>query len=82
MGPLTPRVPRVSEPCSCFIDLNADLMLFCEFCNSKCVGPNGVIQILLDSQGSLVFKKNMILAYVVEVLDELNRDLKCVFKCM
>ena len=60
VGPLTPQVPRVSEPCSCFIDLNADLMLFCEFCNSKCVDPNGVIQILVESQRGIVFKKNMI----------------------
>ena len=36
------------------------VMLSCEFCNSKYVDLNGVIQILLDSQRSLVFKKNMI----------------------
>ena len=36
------------------------VMLSCEFCNSKYVDPNGVIKILLDSQRSLVFKKNMI----------------------
>ena len=57
-------------------------MLFCEFCNSKCVDPNDMIQILLDSQGGLVFKKNMSRAHYVEILDELNRNLKCVFKCM
>ena len=57
-------------------------MLFCEFCNSKCVDPNGVIQILLESQRSLVFKKNMILAHDVGILDDLNRNLKCVFKCI
>ena len=57
-------------------------MLFCEFCNYKCVDPNSVIQILLDSQGSLEFKKNMIWAHDVEILDELNMKLKCVFKCM
>ena len=57
-------------------------MLFCEFCSRKCVDPNGVIQIVLDSQGSLVFKKNMPRAYYVEILDELNRNLKCVFEYM
>ena len=57
-------------------------MLFCEFCNSKCVDPNGVIQILLDSLWSLVFKKNMSWAHDVEILDELNRNLKGVFKRM
>ena len=58
------------------------LMLVCEFCNSKCVDPNGVIQILLDSLWSLVFKKNMSWAHDVEILDELNKNLKCVFECM
>ena len=49
---------------------------------SKLVDPNGVIQILVELQWGLVFKKNMIWAHDVEILDELNRNLKCVFKCM
>ena len=54
----------------------------CEFCNSKSIDPNDMIQILLDSQWGLVFKKNMFWALYVEILDELNRNLKSVFECM
>ena len=54
----------------------------CEFCNSKSIDPNDMIQILLDSQWGLVFKKNMSWALYVEILDELNRNLKSVFECM
>ena len=41
-----------------------------------------MIQILLDSQWGVVFKKNMSWAHDVEILDELNRNLKGVFECM
>ena len=57
-------------------------MLICDFCNSKLVDPNLVLPILLDSQLGLVFKKNMSSALYVEILDELNRNLKSVFECM
>ena len=40
------------------------------------VDPNWVVPILLDSQGGLVFMKNMTGTLVVENLDELNRNLK------
>ena len=48
-GAVDPVVPRISEPCSCFIDLNADLMLFCKIYNWSLVDPNWVVPILLGS---------------------------------
>ena len=50
---------RARLTCGSLLSVTADskassfmqiLMLFCEFCNSKCGDPNGVIQVLLDSQ--------------------------------
>ena len=57
-------------------------MLFCKICISSFVDPNLVVQILLGSGWSVVFKKNIFLTFTVEFLEDLNRDLKYVFECM
>ena len=57
-------------------------MLFCKICISSYVDPNWVVPILLGSWWSLVFSKNIIWALILEFLEELNWNLKCVFKWM
>ena len=57
-------------------------MLFCKIHISSLVNPNWVVPIFLRSWWSLVFRKNIIWALILQYLEELNWNLKCVFKCM
>ena len=54
-------------------------ILFCKFYIWSLGDPKFVVQILLRSWWSVVFRKNMILAFLVEFLEDLNWNLKFCF---
>ena len=57
-------------------------MQHCKIHISSLVNPNWVVPILLGSWWSVVFRKNITWTLVVKFLEELNCNLKCVFKRM
>jgi hypothetical protein len=57
-------------------------MPFCKIHISSNVDPNEVIPIVLGSVQNVVFRKNIKCICMMEILEELNRNLKGVLKWM